>query len=154
MSAETCSGIRLLAEDFSLALVVVVAAAFNGSQSRRPRCGVIAAAIKSEMLLCFGFSELLVSVSNVTKYFAFTKHFFLSEGCKQAAWMKKQSFSISKDHKPNCWKNQHSLCFGAPVTTLCILPIYMCRCSCRKMGSLRQAAFILLSGCKQRNDHA
>lgn len=33
MSAETCGGIHLIAEDFSLAVVVV---AFNGSQSWRP----------------------------------------------------------------------------------------------------------------------
>lgn len=55
MSAETCGGIRLLVEDFSLALVVVVAAAFNGSQSRRPCCGVTAAVIKVGSAAVFRF---------------------------------------------------------------------------------------------------
>lgn len=96
--------------------------------------------------------KLVVSVSSIMKYFTFTKHIFLSKGCKWAAWMGKELFSITRD-KVNFCKSQCRLFFGTPITTFCMLHTYMCRCICRKMGSLRQDTLILLNGCKQRKGH-
>lgn len=96
--------------------------------------------------------KLVVSVSTIAKCFTFTKHFFLSKDCKWAAWMGKELFSITRD-KPNCCKGQCRLLFGSPIITFYMFHIYMCRCSCGKMGSLRQDTLILFSGCKQRKYH-
>lgn len=87
MSAKTCGEICLLTEDLP---------AFIGSPIWRLLCWVTAAVLKMEMLPCFDFSELLVSVSCLTNYFAITKCFLLSDDCKWSVWLGKESFSSTR----------------------------------------------------------
>lgn len=88
MSAKTCGEI-FSSEDFSLLLLVPK----SGGPSAAVK--VTAAVLKMEMLPCFDLSELLVSVSTLTKYFAITKHFLLSEDCKWDVWLRKKTHDVN-----------------------------------------------------------